>query len=123
MLPRPTTGRPKASDTEKLTSGGLAIATLLTVTVGSSASHAAALALMTVAFVAALLPTLITFPLLAPGGPAGPAGPTAPAGPVSPLPPQPDKAVARIPAATMPNQVLQFFLSMEYPLGLEHEMA
>ena len=42
VLPRPMTGAPVSSVTVKLTTGGLLMLTLVTVTCGASAAHAAA---------------------------------------------------------------------------------
>src|SRR6185436_18081826 len=68
VLPRPLTGTPVSSVTVKLTTGGLLMVTLVTLTFIESAAHAAAAA--SVAGVA-LLGTETTG-VLAPGGPAGP---------------------------------------------------
>ena len=101
LLPKPTTGLPAASVTVNLTTGALAIVTLVTVTCGARSFHAAALA--SVAGVV-LLGTL-TVPLrfcpsvpVVPSAPGGPAGPVEPAGPVSPSP-QPASATASMLAA------------------------
>jgi hypothetical protein len=72
-----------ASVTLKLTTGGLLMLTLVTVTWAASAAHAAADASLAGV---ALLGIVVTAPGVVPGGPGGPAGPCAPAGPVSPLP-------------------------------------
>ena len=98
MLPSPTTALPKASNTVNLTTGGLAIVTLVMVTVGSRSDQTAALAAIASGF-QVLLPTLVVrFRLPAasspvpggPEGPEGPGGPGGPAGPAAPVsPPQP----------------------------------
>src|SRR5664279_474036 len=85
------TGLPKPSTTLKLTTGGLAIVTPVTVTVGSRSAHAAAFAAMASAFVSVLLPTDVApappAPLAPPAGPVAPAGPLAPVAPAGPAGP------------------------------------
>ena len=118
LLPRPTTGVPAGSVTLKLTTGGLAIVTLVIVTCGAKAAQAAALASVAGA---ALLATRIRLPPpgpTGPGGPAGPVGPPAPGAPVGPAgpeslpPPQPARPRVNKTAANEPSQRWLFFLTM-----------
>src|SRR6478735_9284010 len=97
------TALPKLSITVKLTTGGLAIVTLVIVTVGCNSAHACALVAIAVGSVSALLPTFDAPPPPGapgvPGVPGGPAGPAGPAGPPSPPQPARDAAIA-VAAAT-----------------------
>src|SRR6478735_3461127 len=106
------TALPKLSITVKLTTGGLAIVTLVIVTVGCNSAHACALVAIAVGSVSALLPTFDAPPPPGapgvpgvPGGPAGPAGPGGPAGPAGPpSPPQPARDAAIAVAAAIASQ-------------------
>ena len=53
--------------TRKFTTGGLAIVTLVMVTVGSISAQAAALVAMALVFVSVLLPTFTALPVVTPG--------------------------------------------------------
>jgi len=96
VLPKPFTGVPVSSVTVKLTTAGLLMLTLVTVTRSASAAHAAAAASLAGV---ALLRMVMTGPASDPGGPGGPGGPCvpgAPADPVSPLQPATTRAAMTI---------------------------